>query len=230
MASPLEITNATQDTTLTEWTPTSNQNTIGELNIRTGADVYLDFFSIIEFPLVWGTDIPAGVVITSATMSLYYWDKAANDPVGRTIDCQRLLRTDWVEAQATWNIYKTGSNWDTAGALNSTTDYSTTHKASQTVPSGYGWMTWTVTDLVKDFQTAGTSLHFRLSDSVRNNATAYRISLEDSESATNRPKMTINYTTGWANIASINGVASADIASINGVAVAGIAKINSVTV
>jgi len=35
---------------------------------------------------------------------------------------------------------------------------------------------------------------------------------------------------GWANIAKINGVASADIAKINGVVVANIAKVNGVAV
>lgn len=37
---------------------------------------------------------------------------------------ERLLR-DWVSNQTTWNIFSTGNNWGTAGAKNSTTDYTT---------------------------------------------------------------------------------------------------------
>jgi hypothetical protein len=44
--------------------------------------------------------------------------------------------------------------------------------------------------------------------------------------------LVIDYTegTGWANIAKVMDIASADMAKINGVAVADIAKLNSVTV
>ena len=40
----------------------------------------------------------------------------------------------------------------------------------------------------------------------------------------------VTYTSGWANIAKVTGVASADIAKVNGVAVASIAKVNGVAV
>jgi hypothetical protein len=40
----------------------------------------------------------------------------------------------------------------------------------------------------------------------------------------------IGATTGWANIAKVNGVAAASIAKVNGVAVASIAKVNGVAV
>ena len=33
----------------------------------------------------------------------------------KTVEVHLLTRTDWVEDEATWNIYKTGSNWTTPG-------------------------------------------------------------------------------------------------------------------
>jgi len=43
----------------------------------------------------------------------------------RDFKVYRLLR-NWVESEATWNIYSTGNNWNTAGAGGSGTDYDST--------------------------------------------------------------------------------------------------------
>jgi hypothetical protein len=51
----------------------------------------------------------------------------------------QLLRTDWVEGQATWNIYKTSNNWSTAGAAGAGTDYSSTVIDEVAVPSTGNW-------------------------------------------------------------------------------------------
>ncbi len=60
----------------------------------------------------------------------------------------RLLR-DFTSNQSTWNIYSAGNNWGTAGATNSTTDYTTTNQQINAVPNG-GWFIIDATDLVKD--------------------------------------------------------------------------------
>jgi hypothetical protein len=67
-----------------------------------------------------------------------------------------ILRTDWVENQATWNIYKTGNNWATAGALGLGTDYTTTNISSTGATNG-GYMTWDVTAIVQNMINSGTN-------------------------------------------------------------------------
>lgn len=67
---------------------------------------------LLKFDL---SSIPSGAVVTAATLSLWLnqpgdW-RAAND---RTLNARRLLR-NWVEAEATWNQYSSGNNWQTAG-------------------------------------------------------------------------------------------------------------------
>lgn len=52
-----------------------------------------------------------------------------NEGIDEFIRVERLIRTDINYAQATWNIYKTGSNWGTAGAASSSTDYTTKFSA-----------------------------------------------------------------------------------------------------
>jgi hypothetical protein len=47
-----------------------------------------------------------------------------NEGVSAYLKVARILRTDWVEAEATWTRYKSGNNWTTAGA-DSGTDRST---------------------------------------------------------------------------------------------------------
>lgn len=63
---------------------------------------------LISFPLGSITE-PA-----NARLFLYLYD-FRKEATGKTIQVLKLTRPDWVESEATWNIYKTGSNWTTAG-------------------------------------------------------------------------------------------------------------------
>lgn len=60
-----------------------------------------------------------GAVITKIELFLYAAERA-----GAAFNClaYALRRSDWVQSQATWNIYKTANNWGTAGAKNTSTD------------------------------------------------------------------------------------------------------------
>lgn len=51
-----------------------------------------------------------------------------NEGVGAFLRAERIIRTDVNYSQVTWNVYKTGSNWGTAGA-NDATDRSTDNTA-----------------------------------------------------------------------------------------------------
>lgn len=79
---------------------------IGEQNNDVG--VYKRF--LIKFDL---SSIPASANITSATLSL--WIQADYSSNARDYKVYRILR-NWVEAEATWNSWKSGSAWTTAGA------------------------------------------------------------------------------------------------------------------
>ena len=96
--------------------------------------------SLLQFDL---SSIPTGVLITSATLTLTFAEdgnyRATNS---RTARVYRVLR-NWVESEATWNIYSTGNNWGTAGCANTSTDrgatdigtasFSTGNSANETV-------------------------------------------------------------------------------------------------
>lgn len=109
--------------------------------------------SLIAFDL--STDAVA-YGVQSATLRCYVdsYDASAGT---RAFEVRRLRRADWVESEATWSIYKTGSSWDGAGASNTTTDLHTTPVATYTTPASpsAGWVEWDVTTQVQDALVGG---------------------------------------------------------------------------
>lgn len=115
------------DTMLLDTGATTNYSTetqmyVGEYN--GGAQIGR---SLVKFDL----SSLSGKTISSATLRLTDLgsDFASNT---RTMHVYRLLR-NWVEAEATWNVYSSGNNWGTAGAGNSTTDYNSTSLGSLSI-------------------------------------------------------------------------------------------------
>jgi hypothetical protein len=74
------------------------------------------------------SNVGAGTV-TNAKIRLYCVANNGNNPTTQVY----ALRRNFVESQATWNIYSTGNNWGTAGALNTTSDYNNSLLASQLI-------------------------------------------------------------------------------------------------
>jgi hypothetical protein len=114
------------DTYISDVNPTTNYGTaavlyVGELNV--GANILR---TLIKFDL---SSIPSGALINSATLSFYTTGDYSD--TDRTWAARRLKR-DWVEAQATWNIYSTGNDWSTAGATH-TDDSDLTNMGEATV-------------------------------------------------------------------------------------------------
>lgn len=73
--------------------------------------------ALIKFDL---SSIPSNAVISTATFSLYdYFHDASNV---RTARCYRILR-DWTETGSTWNNWKSGNAWTTAGCGSAGNDY-----------------------------------------------------------------------------------------------------------
>lgn len=53
--------------------------------------------------------------------------------------CFALRRSDWLQSQASWNVFKTGNNWGTAGAKNTSTDYINTVIDQAQTPAVNNW-------------------------------------------------------------------------------------------
>lgn len=135
---------ATADVFLRSDTPTSNYGGganlfVGERNDLSGV-IYrsLLFFDIIG-------NIPAGSIINSVTLYISHTTNqyATNT---RLMHVYRVVR-NWIEAQATWNVAKTGTNWGTAGCANTTSDYVNTSLGSRSFTSSEanGWKSITLT-------------------------------------------------------------------------------------
>jgi len=156
MSSPVTII-PTIDNSLQQDGATENHGNYPQLETRLTAGANRKSLLAFNFSAL----VPAGATITVATLKLNCYTYAAS----RTLTVQRLLRTDWVEMQSTWNIFKTSSNWGTAGALNATTDFTTTDAATTSL-TGTGWLNWDVTNQVKTaFASVGGIAHFVLSES-----------------------------------------------------------------
>jgi hypothetical protein len=187
MASPQTVQPSTADNQILENVPNTNYGT--ETYCGVAPTTNARAFTLLTFD--FSTVVPVGATITLATLSLY----CAYSLENRTITCYRLLRTDWHETQSTWNIYKTSNNWGTAGALNATTDYTTTDAATATSVAVGQWLNETVTAQV---QTALDSVagvaHFLLVDAGATNA-SYNMYRSRSYATTSlRPKLYIEYT------------------------------------
>jgi len=62
--------------------------------------------------------------IDTSIINIYTYEGYGNGT--KNLNLHKILRTDTNGDQVTWNIYKTGSNWTTAGAQGNTTDYDNT--------------------------------------------------------------------------------------------------------
>lgn len=128
-----------QDTFINGAFPGLNYGGGAELIVR-AASATESYRVLVQFDL---SSIPSGATVTSATLKLYYYEWGTADPVGRTIWGYRLTQS-WTEMGASWLQYDGTNSWSSSGG-----DYTLDGGSSATVPSSYGWMTWTVTDIVK---------------------------------------------------------------------------------
>lgn len=177
------ILTPTADTYLDKWNPTTNYEASG---LRIGADGSNNelYNSILRFNL-------SGIspcVVTSATLALtvYSWG-------GTTVTALSYrLRTgrDWVEDQATWNIYKTSNNWGTAGCANTTTDRYSTVMSTTTITFGANVVTLDPTEVQYMVDEGASNQGIIFVSNVTGNSVLCR----DSESGVSIPTLTIIYT------------------------------------
>lgn len=151
--------------------------------------------TLLEFSL---GDIPGGATIDGASLELYYYNVEAPsaDPVGLTVTAFKAEQPTWVEDEATWNKYTAGDNWGTAGG-----DYDSVPppgSANATMPAGYGWVSWNVTQIVDDAYTGAIDVELLLKfvdETVAN--PGHNACFRDGEYAVDpakRPKLTVDYT------------------------------------
>jgi hypothetical protein len=138
----------TEDTSISNTNPTTNYGTSSTMELTNwagGSDKHL----CLSFSGL--SNISASEVVSSVTLGIYRFNGDANT---HSIGLKRLLR-NWVEAQATWNIYSTGNNWTTGGGESDGNDRSGTSSGSFSSSSVAGYKTITSTgqlmDDVQDF-------------------------------------------------------------------------------
>lgn len=95
--------------------------------------------------------IPAGATIIAAVLHFYVFD--TDTTVDQAFQAVRIRR-DWVEDEATWNVWKTGSNWTTAGAEHLADDRDINYVVALGALNTTGWKTATMTALVQDAWTS----------------------------------------------------------------------------
>lgn len=146
--------------------------------------------SLLEFDI---SGLPVECVINSATLMLYYYSFAPPDPVGKITWAYKLTRTDWVELEATWNIYKAASNWTAGGG-----DYVIAGPVggSVAIPAGYGWMSWNVLAIVQDAfdNTDPVEILVKYENEAGGSSDTRFHSNEYITDPSRRPKLVINYT------------------------------------
>ena len=111
----------TEDARLRESDPTTNYETsileVGKY--ASGNYVHL----LIAFSGI--SNLPGSLSVSSATLYLNQSGSSGDGLSTFNITAKKLNR-NWVESETTWNIWSTGNNWTTAGALHETDDRSLT--------------------------------------------------------------------------------------------------------
>ena len=115
---------STPDLVIADYNPDTNHAAGGELtagdNNSGGAQTQR---SLIKFVM---PSITAPVAVSSAVLSLYEKAAADNNSLSPFAIVFNRIRRDWVESQATYNSWKTGSAWSTAGCSHTADDYVST--------------------------------------------------------------------------------------------------------
>lgn len=223
MATYTKQPSAKENSYLNQHTPTENNSTGVTVEIY-NRSVYAHrpciSFDISDFP---------GGTISSATLYLYYFSHGTPDPVGKSVDVYKLTRNDWVEAESTWNSYKTGSTWTTAGG-----DYVTSSPVggNVNVPASYGWMTVDITAIVNDAianVSSQVNLIVKFTDETltSNYSTAIFYSRRWTADTTQCPKLIIDYNA--SAIKTVNGLAVASVKTVNGLAIASVKTFNGLS-
>jgi hypothetical protein len=176
----------------------STSNFGGYHTIKVRASTTYPYRTLVQFDL---SSLPSSANISSAVLRLYYYQYLGNDPVNGTLWAYRITQ-GWIEGDEPsdpythegvwWSSYDgnpTPHSWTTAGG-----DYNTTNGAAAIVPGSYGWMNWTVTDIVKAWVEDGQENNgFLIKDATEITETGYQIMFRSREYNGQDPILEITY-------------------------------------
>lgn len=195
---------ATADTFILNATPTTNYGTnvlvaIGDSSGSANAAYRI----LIKFLL---TSIPANAKVLTAALELNEY--SAFDTAGTGSWAAHLypLLRNWVQAEATWNVYSSGNSWTTAGASGAGTDIgASADNITLDGTAAAGFVTWSGSGLVSLVQSwvngsvsnygvliAAPTAEFKGVAPLSSNL--FRSS--DYGTAGDRPKLTVTYAMG----------------------------------
>lgn len=145
-----------KDTRLLTFSPSQN-NGVGEIFSTYNSGPANEQTSVLEFDL---SSIPAGDVITSATLNVW-----GDNSFGSGVSTTNIYRVTnpWAEMQATWLVRQTGVPWSTPGgdAVGTTGVANTNPYASWTGNQITQWYAFNITQLVSEWHT-GTHTNYGL--------------------------------------------------------------------
>jgi hypothetical protein len=131
----------TEDTYIALNSPTTNFGSANTLFVYRDQTSPNEFRSILIKFTDFASTVSGATLDSAPTFSLYN-NAQGSIPGTQDVFCV-LLRRNWVVNEATHNVYSTGNNWSTAGALNTTTDINSsllsTLAVTTTVPEFKDW-------------------------------------------------------------------------------------------
>lgn len=188
---PTETFIATKDNQIDGAGPTINRGT--QIYDTLAAWSFGDSRKILSFDI---SSLPSGAIINSATLSCYYYQAFSGTPTGKNVILYKLRRNDWHETESTWNIYKTGNNWGTAGASNTSTDIDTSLTDTSVMPNPNNWLEFDAKDIVEDAITNSINVNVLIKFETEggSDTTAAFRTREYTTDTSLRPKLVIEYT------------------------------------
>ncbi len=143
------------------------------------------------------SSISGGSIIGGATLTLVRY-LSSNDVQGLILQFCKMTQPTWVEAEATWNIYKSGTNWDSSGG-----DYVTTNPTAVEytfTADSVGTIEVDITTLVQDALDNSIDLHILRKFKTEgiaspDHSTWYDQSKENAQ-VPFRPKLVVTYNIG----------------------------------
>jgi hypothetical protein len=139
----LTVLEPSADTYVNDHTPDDTFWMLNDLFISCKGTAYpscWDCRGLVVFNL---SGIPSGSTITSANLSLYYYDFQGVSPAGREITCHRIL-DNWDEKTVTYHTMPASNPVECS---------------NMTLPGYFTWVDWNVTSEVDDFINHGAVNH-----------------------------------------------------------------------
>ncbi len=138
------------------------------------------------------TSLPAGAVISNATVSWKFYATISGDPVGVNFSLCELTQTAWTEGGVTWRKYDGANLWSAAGG-----DYTLSGAVTVVCPAAGArpvWFDWNMTSMIQHFQSA----HGKIANMIMiasGGTPSFGIDWYSSEAGgvTDRPKLVITY-------------------------------------